>query len=202
MKTNIHDIVVMPSRVERTQALAWWVQSLYTDEAEKPVVVGGAAMELYAKGAFISADLDFVGNVPPTVAYKLREAGFERIDRQWLFEEESVSLIFHGESLGSEERAVERIFGDYLVLIVSAEDLLVDRLSSWRYRQSPNHGMQAYMLYYLEHISMDIAHLHNRAVQEDVRPALDSLIRLFFQNNGQLPRAHDLGEWAGKEIQS
>jgi hypothetical protein len=200
MKTKLNDILALPSRVERTPALAWWVQSLYPDDAVRPVIVGGAAMELYAKGAYITADLDFVGDVPPSVAASFKEAEFERLGQHWLYEEESVSVIFHGESLRAGERTVKERFGAYQVLIVSPEDLLVDRLSGWRHRRSPAHGVQAYLLYYLVHSAMDIEHLHRRAAQEEVQPALDSVTKLFFKSKGQLPRAQDLGKWAGREM--
>jgi hypothetical protein len=157
-------------------------------------------MELYAEGAYITADLDFVGIVPPPIAGDLRKAEFKRLGRQWLLNKESVSIIFHGETLRTGERAVEQFFGDYPVLLISPEDLLVDRLVAWRHRESPMHGLQAYLLYYVKHGPMNVEHLRKRAIAEDVGPALDSLTRLFFKSKGQLPDAEDLGAWASREI--
>ena len=200
METKIKDILALRHRPEQTAALAWWLQSLYPDEAVRPILVGGAAMELYTEGAYIMLDLDFVGVVPPPVASDLRKAEFGRLDRHWLHEEESVSIIFHDHKLRTGERAVEQLFGDYPVLLISPEDLLVDRLAAWRHRESPTHGIQAYLLYHRKHGPMDLEHLRNRAVQEDVEPALDSVARLFFKNKGQLPKAEYLGAWASREM--
>ena len=200
METKLKDILALPHRLERTAALAWWLQSLYPDEAVRPILVGGAAMELYAEGAYITAELDFVGIVPPPVASDLRKAEFGRLGRHWLHDKESVSIIFHDGTLRKGERAVEQRFGDYPVLMISPEDLLVDRLASWRHRESPTHGVQAYLLYYLKHGPMDLEHLRKRAVAEDVEPALDSVTRLFFKNKGQLPEAEYLGAWASREM--
>jgi len=199
METKINDIFALPHRLERTAALAWWMQSLYPDESVRPILVGGAAMELYTDGAYITADLDFVGVVPPPVAGDLRKAEFGRLGRHWLRDKESVSIIFHGDTLRAGERAVDQSFGDYRVLMVSSEDLQVDRLASWRHRESPTHGVQAYLLYQAKHGPMDAEHLRKRAIAEDVEPALDSVTRLFFKSKGQVPTAELLGAWASRE---
>ena len=200
MKEKLNFILALPDRLERTAALVWWFQSLYPDETSRPVLVGGAAMELLADGAYITDDLDLVGSAPPSVADKLRQSGFTQLGDQWMYEEESVSFVFHDETLRKDERAVEREFGDHRILMISPEDLLVDRLAAWHHRGHPTHGVQAYLLYYFTHGPMDIDHLHKRAMQEDVLPALDSVTRLFFRSKGQLPRAQELGEWAGRKI--
>ena len=200
METKINDIFALPHSVERTAALAWWIQSLYPDESVRPVLVGGAAMELYTEGAYITAELDFAGVVPPPVASDLRKSEFRRLDRHWLHDKESVSIIFHGDTLRAGERAVDQSFGDYRVLMVSPEDLLVDRLVSWRHLESPTHGVQAYLIYHTQHGPMDLEHLRQRTAQEDVEPAMDSVTRLFFKNKGQLPKAELLGAWASREL--
>jgi len=200
METKLKNILALPHRLEQTAALSWWLQSLFPDEAVRPILVGGAAMELYTEGAYIMVDLDFVGVVPPPVASDLRKAEFRRLDRHWLHDKESVSITCHGATLRSGERAVDQRFGDYRVLMVSPEDLLVDRLATWRHRESPTDGVQAYLLYYTKHGPMDVEHLRKRAVAEDVEPALDSMIRLFFKSKGQLPDAEYLGAWASKEV--
>lgn len=200
METKFNNILAIPRRLERTAALAWWVQSLYPDESVRPVLVGGAAMELLADGAYITADLDFVGIVPPPVAADLRKARFRQLGRHWIHDEESVSVIFHGHKLRTGERTVEHSFGDYRVFMVSPEDLLIDRLASWRHRESPTHGVQAYLLYQARHGPMDAEHLRKRAITEDVEPALDSVTRLFFKSKGQLPEAEHLGAWASREM--
>jgi hypothetical protein len=200
METKLKNILALPHDLDRTAALAWWMQSRYPDEAVRPILVGGAAMELYSEGAFITAELDFVGIVPPPVASDLKKAAFGRLGRQWLHDKESVSIVFHSDTLRKGERAADQSFGDYRVLMVSSEDLLVDRLASWRHRESPTHGVQAYLLYYLKHGPMDLEHLRQRAVAEDVEPALDAVIRLFFKSKGQLPEAEYLGAWASREM--
>lgn len=200
MERSLKGILALTRRRDRTAGLAWWLQNLYPSEEVRPVLVGGAAMELYSEGAYITADLDFVGIVPPPVDGDLRKASFRRLGRQWFHDRESVSIIFQGEALRQGERTSEEIFSDYQILMISPEDLLIDRLAAWRHRESPTHGVQAYLLYHAKHGPMDLEQLRKRAAREKVEPSLDSLTRLFFQSKGQLPRAEDLGAWATREM--
>ncbi|MEW6338818.1 MAG: hypothetical protein AB1625_15640 [Acidobacteriota bacterium] len=60
----------------KTAAPAAWVQGLFPHGAV-PVLVGGAAVELYTGGAYVTGDLDFVGRVPAPVARALVAVGAE-----------------------------------------------------------------------------------------------------------------------------
>jgi len=198
MGSKLKSILSLSQRPERTAALARWVQSLYASGQDCPVLVGGAALELFTGGAYLTGELDFVGTVPPSVDKTLKEAGFGQFGRHWIHEEERVSIVFQDKSLERGGRAVERYFVMYRVLVISPEDLLVDRLVSWRYCESPLHGVQAYLLYCGTHWWMDVGHLRDRAVQDEVEPALESVVRLFFQNRGQVPDGDLLGAWASR----
>lgn len=200
MGFNLKTILSLSNQPERTAALAQWMQNLYAERGDRPVLVGGTAMELYTGGVYLTDDLDFVGTVPPLVEAALKEAGFGQFGRHWIHEEERVFFVFHDKALEGGKRAVERLFGTYRVLLIRPEDLLVDRLVSWKYCESPLHGVQAYLLYSGTHWWMDVAHLRDRTVQNEVEPALNSLLRLFFQNKGQIPDGDLLGAWANREI--
>ena len=201
MGSKLKAILSLPQRPERTAALARWVQSLYPDREERPVLVGGAAMELFTGGAYITGDLDFVGTVTPSVDGALKEVGFGLFGRHWIHTEERVSFVFQDKALEKGGKAVERYFGMYRIFVISPEDLLVDRLVSWRYCESPLHGVQAYLLYCCTHWWMDVGHLSSRAVEDEVAPELDSLLRLFFKNRGQVPDGDLLGAWASRGLE-
>ena len=200
MGSKLKTILSLSHGVARTAALAQWVQSLYPDREGRPVLVGGAALELHTGGAYITGDLDFVGTVPPYVDKALREAGFRQFGRHWIHEEERVFFVFQDKALEKGGKAVERYFGMCRVFVISPEDLLVDRLVSWRYCESPLHGVQAYLLYCGTHWWMDLGHLKDRAALDEVEPALESVVRLFFQSRGQVPDGHHLGAWASRRI--
>jgi hypothetical protein len=198
MASKLQTILSLSQRPERTAALARWVQNLYTSREDRPVLVGGAALELFTGGVYITGDLDFVGTVPSNVEDALTEAGFGLFGRHWIHQEERVSVVFQDKSLERGGRSVERYFGIYRVLVISPEDLLIDRLVSWRYCESPLHGVQAYLLYCGTHWWMDVGHLSNRALEDEVELELDSLLRLFFKNGGQVPDGDLLGAWASR----
>jgi len=198
MSSKLQTILSLSRRPERTAALARWVQNIYTPGEDRPVLVGGAALELYTGGAYITGDLDFVGTVPPSVEEALKKAKFGLFGRHWIHAEERVSIVYQDKALEKGRKAVERYFGVYRVLVISPEDLLVDRLVSWRYCESPLHGVQAYLLYCGTHWWMDVGHLISRVVEDEVELELDSLLRLFFKYRGQVPDGDLLSAWASR----
>ena len=83
----------LPDGPRRTAALAAWFQGLYPC-GQAPILVGGAAMELITRVDLRRAedDLDFVGDVPPQVADRLRRVGFREIGRRWILDSDGVIL--------------------------------------------------------------------------------------------------------------
>lgn len=79
---ELQTILSLPEGPGRTAAVAAWLQGLYDADIEKPILVGGAAVELYTGGAYTTGDLDFVGSVSPTVALGLKSAGFSQRGRK------------------------------------------------------------------------------------------------------------------------
>ncbi|MEO7793457.1 MAG: hypothetical protein ABIV06_01685 [Thermoanaerobaculia bacterium] len=97
----------LPTGPARTAALASWLQSLYPPGLRKPILVGGAAVELYTGGAYTTADLDFVGSAPAQVAKELKDAGFRKTGRHWAQEEAQVFLEFPESELEPPSEPVE-----------------------------------------------------------------------------------------------
>jgi len=64
---NFPEAASLPEGPQRTAAIAVWIQSLFSEEKQVPVLVGGAAVEILTGGAYTTGDLDFVGSVPPSV---------------------------------------------------------------------------------------------------------------------------------------
>jgi len=70
----------LPDGPERTTAIVAWIQSLFTESAQVPVLVGGGAVEIFTGGAYTTGDLDFVGSVPKAIGTILENNGF---DKEW-----------------------------------------------------------------------------------------------------------------------
>jgi DNA-binding XRE family transcriptional regulator len=103
---RLQDVLSLPDGPEKTAALVAWLQGLYEDEASIPVLVGGAAVELFTGGGYTTGDLDFVGEVPDAVARRLSDAGFKRKGRHWIHHEGQVFLEFPGDSLEADEEVI------------------------------------------------------------------------------------------------
>ena len=81
----------LPDGPRRTAALAAWFQGLYPCD-QAPILVGGAALELITRVDRAEDDLDFIGDVPPQVADRLRRVGFREIGRRWILDSDGVIL--------------------------------------------------------------------------------------------------------------
>ena len=193
---QLEEALSVPEGPQRTAAIAAWVQSLFADENQVPVLVGGAAVEVLTGGAYTTGDLDFVGFVPAAVRRVLKSSGFEKSGRHWINEDAEIFLEFPGDALGPEERAVRlEVFGFDLIL-VSLEDLLVDRLGAWSYWKSGVDGANAFLLYRTRRDEINNARLTRRAREAGFGQALDDL-RVFDRTWPQSePDAESLERWA------
>ena len=68
---QLDEILSLPEGPQRTAATAAWVQGLFSEDSQIPVLVGGAAVEILTGGAYTTGDFDFVGSVPVSVRPKL-----------------------------------------------------------------------------------------------------------------------------------
>jgi hypothetical protein len=157
---TIDEILALDDGTVRTAALVEWLQGLHGESP--PVLVGGAAVELYTGGASTTGDIDLVGVVTPDVQTALEAAGFTRHGRHWIHETTQTFIEFPGDSLDPEERADWQSFEGRRIRIVSAEDLLVDRLGAWEYWSSSVDGMNAWMLWQAQRDRIDRDRLEAR----------------------------------------
>jgi len=88
----------------RTAALVAWLQILFEGEDATPVLVGGAAVELYTLGTYTTGDVVLVGPVTPSVVQLLKEPGFERHGRHWLHEPAQIFVELPGSVFDPEKR--------------------------------------------------------------------------------------------------
>jgi hypothetical protein len=193
---KIEKILTAEEGPGRTAALASWLQSLFEDEENAPVLVGGAAVELYTQGAYTTGDLDLVGTVTPGVTRALENAGFERHGRHWIHEPAQVFVEFPGTALEPDERASWLDFEGQKVRVVSVEDLLVDRLGAWEHWQSSVDGVNALLVWWAQQQRIDVGRLEHRLAQAGWNSAWQSLVRFASKwEPGEAPVA-EVEEWA------
>ncbi len=200
MDSELRDIIEMEVGPVRTAALCEWIQNLYPDNEDKPVLVGGSAVELYTGGAYITGDMDFVGIVSPEVEKKLRTSGFIKKGRHWIHEGGKLYIEFPGDGLTGGDEALEVLIGDHSIIIISPEDIVVDRLSAWLFWRSLVDGVNAFLLYRAQHETFDHNRLEDRAQAAEATRALNAVKDLHKKFPDTLPSKEALEQWTQKAI--
>ena len=181
----------LPEGPERTAAVAAWIQSLYS--SKPPILVGGAAVELYTGGAYTTGDLDFVGGVPPDVAAALDEAGFRREGRHWIHERAEIFVEFSGNAIQPHERIVSVKVGQATVLTLSPEDMIVDRLAAWQFWKSATDGASAFLIWRAQAKRLDRSRVDDLARKRGVQKGLERLKELVRKKDVE---SQELERWA------
>jgi hypothetical protein len=192
---KLTDLLSMEPSPMKTVSLAAWIQALYAEEGDPPVLVGGAAVELYTGGAYATGDLDFVGEVPPAVQRKMLEAGFRKEGRHWLHEEGQVFLEFPARSLDHGCRPVLFKSGRFKIWIIGPEALLVDRLKSlvfWHHREG---GANAFALAWAQRRVLSPREVRRLAVDTEVDRAFEGLWSLIQRAGAVPPSEAAVGRW-------
>ncbi|MCC6272964.1 MAG: hypothetical protein IT572_05815 [Deltaproteobacteria bacterium] len=140
---------------------------------QEPVLVGGAAVEFYTQGGYSTSDIDMVAPGGEALASLMRELGFKKAGKDYVDEQNKIYVEFPGESLGPSERYVDLQIDGRTLKVLSAEDLIVDRLCAFKFWQSAVDGVNALLLEELT--EYDAARLRERAREEEVEDALDLL---------------------------
>lgn len=191
---DLRKIFQLADGPEKTLLLVAWFQGLF-EGAALPILVGGGAVELYTGGAYRTGDLDFVGSVPRVVAEKLEEAGFRQQGRHWLHEEGQVFIEIPGTSLGAGQRSRTLRRGSTEVLLVSPEDLIVDRLAAWKFWESEEDAVNAFLIW--RSTDVDRERVLERARAADVGDRFQSLSEFLEQFDDATPTPEQLSAWAG-----
>lgn len=108
---------------------------LYTTAAfdsltDRPVVLVGGGAQVTHTGVGRLTDIDLVGVVSETDQERLAEVGFRRDGRHWVYETEQGGLAIEvpGDGLTGEEIAEQIDLDGVTVLVISATDLMMDRV--------------------------------------------------------------------------
>lgn len=100
---------------------------------QRPIVVGGSAVEFYTTGGYASADMDLVMLHPEDAERILGASGFQRNGRYWSLPDTDLLVEFPGQTLtyapGAYDRLTEVELGDGLAAtVIGIEDILIGRL--------------------------------------------------------------------------
>lgn len=186
----------LPEGPRRTAAVAAWIQSLYP--TRPPVLVGGAAVELYTGGAYTTGDYDFVGDVPESVGRALEEAGFKREGRHWIHAKEELFVEFPGSTVQPHEKTAMLDLGDVSVLTLSPEDMIIDRLAAWQFWSSTTDGASAFLIWKAQEKGLDRKRLGLLAERRGVEKGLSRLQEFVREVGGRATSSEELETWANR----
>ena len=187
MKSSLHNeffrrLPAQPSGLQRNALFL----ALLSDEMEargyqRPVAVGGFAVEAYTQGRFMSMDIDLVGNRDGIVAV-LRDLGFASNDgRNWMSTQFDIHIDIQGGAVnipGGDARitAVEAADG-CTINMVSITDIVADRISACACGHKDS-GIQARAILQAWSDHIDFGVLRDVCRQENAVAECENIIRL------------------------
>lgn len=140
------------------------------------VLVGGAAVEFYTIGGYVTGDVDLVGP-RDEVAKVLRAAGFREEGRYFTAPELGIVCEVPDRFLRETEEVREVEFEGLRIFIVAPEDALVDRLLAAKYGRSPTDWEQAVLLFTAQEPNLRLPALRAKAQKNFCEDVLEDLVR-------------------------
>ncbi len=152
------------------------VLNRHLPEGRQAVLVGGALVEFLTDGAYITGDVDVIGDAD-SILPLLEAAGFEREGRVYVRPDLGLVVDVAGDSLRRGESVIVIEFEGYRVPAVTLEDAIVDRLLAAKFWRSATDREQAFLLLRSHRGDVDRAALRGKARTNEVGDLLRRLER-------------------------
>ena len=150
---------------ERHIFLFWILtQAITLLGADRPILVGGGAVEFYTGVRFATGDLDIVAPDVDSCAQVLASLGFQRPESSRHFVSRSLGALVdvHGARLVPSETTVDLVYRKVPLQLVGPEDCIAERLASYRRHGSSLDLLNAFLIAYHNKERLDIDHLQTR----------------------------------------
>jgi hypothetical protein len=167
-------------RVKRRAATAALVLEAFRRAGLRATVVGGAAIEFHAPGAYTTDDLDLIvegtHGAPPRGQLDaiLRALGFASRSRHWVLGPFFVEVPGHT----MDDPAAVYDVGGHTLRLARPEVLLADRVVGFKHWRYTGYGLQAMAILTALGGDLDQAWLEKRLRREDALDAYQALKRL------------------------
>ncbi|HLF07205.1 MAG TPA: hypothetical protein VI893_08560 [Thermoplasmata archaeon] len=140
------------------------------------IVVGGSAIEIYTRGAYVSGDIDLIAKDEKSVHRVLQRWGFERPGRLWIRQDWGIAVDvvrswYRGDV--SRTREVTTKYGN--IRLAAVEDLLVTRLAAFKHWKVKEALEEAVKLITLFAATVDWAYIREEARKGDLADVLSDL---------------------------
>lgn len=145
-------------------------------EGEKPIIVGGTAVEFYTLGGYSTLDLDLVYMKREKLSMLLEKLGFKKHGRHWYSEELDLAVESPGSVLsGSIEKLTKIEILGLTAYVIGIEDIIADRLRAYVYWKSDDDGRWAKRMMILHRDKIDWAYLEEKSRSDGTQEALEQI---------------------------
>ena len=153
---------------ERKMFVAGILEAGLRARGERPVVVGGLAVEWHSRGLYQSADIDLLCPSGP-LDEVLTAMGFTKEGRHWFDAELGVAIEAPGRALEAyRDRTIQVQTPGGTVTLVSVEESILDRLRACVHWNSALDGEQALHMMVVQRDTIDWAYLEGRSARDQV----------------------------------
>jgi hypothetical protein len=156
---------------ERHMFLLWAItQGTNLIGVDRPILVGGGAIEFYTGVRFSTGDLDLVVEDKVACEKVLESLGFIKAsESKYYVNRELGSLVdLHGARLGRNEETVDVTYRKVPLSVVSPEDCIAERLAGYRKHESTLDLLSAFFVLHHNHNLLDHERLQERIGSLDV----------------------------------
>ena len=176
LKSALQDAAFITARDERALAVTAVLERAFSNLKYHPILVGGGAVEVYTQGQYASGDLDYI--LPTTLEIQkiMKTLGFIQGGRLFIHEPFELVIEFPASQLSAEEKFKEIIYQNIPIRIISAEDLVIDRLNAFKWGKSTFDAQN--VLFILDKKECDLKLIVKKAKKHAVYDALKALLNL------------------------
>ena len=142
---DVIEIMQTPDRLERALRLVGSLDHALgaTQRSDRPIIVGGTAIEFYTLGGYSTKDINLVIADPAPLLDLLREGGFHKEGRHWWREGFDLVLEIPGKTLTYAPTAYDRVIEvqvtrEIRTCVIGIEDILTSRLDAGIEERRPN----------------------------------------------------------------
>lgn len=174
LKTRLGAAAAIQELSERHLEIAAILTEALQSVGVHPIVVGGAAVEFYTGGEYATGDLDLIAPEGRELAVVMTALGFEKRGKSWTHEARSVFVEFPNAHLRPNEDWITVRMRNVDIRIVSPEDLVVERLRSYKFWSATVDAVNALVIMGAAS-SFDAKRAAMKAAKDDVRDAFEGI---------------------------
>ena len=148
-------------------------------ENQRPVIVGGLAVEIYTRNEYTTVDIDLILSQREKANEILLQLGFHKQGRHWFHPTLLVSVEIPNFVLEDADsaRVLELILPDDMkVYVIGLEDIILDRLRACVHWNSNSDCEWAQRLFFLHKQNLDMEYLRLTAKKDKTLEQLEKII--------------------------